>query len=164
MGEVKTSYKDVTCSFATGDFDPRYKNPLTRTFQYEYALYRSVAGLFEKVICKSKNVENLSLYFSELPEKTVRSENEYGQNTGRKKHTQEKVLDEVMGLVSRDVIEHINFPMIHRCAAYAYTVPEKDGSHSFVFTDGIYGFAVHMDVPAKGHLGKIEVTSSVACG
>ena len=170
MYTVNTSYKDVTRRFEAESFDKQYKNPLNKTFQYEYALYRSVADLFEKVVCKSKNVESLGLYFSELPRGSVKSgdesakpKDESANETGSKKKTQEKILSEVADLVSRDVIDHINFPMMHRCAAYAYTVPEKDGSHSFIFSDGIYGFSVHMDVPKKGHPKRIEVTSPVAC-
>lgn len=161
MNTIKT-YKDVTRKFSAEVFDKQYKNPLTKTFQYEYALYRTLADLFEKVVCMSKNVESLGLYFSELPQRAAKPDEESGQDTGSKKKTQEKVLDEVAELVSRDVIDHINFPMLHRCAAYAYTIPEKDGSHSFVFSDGIYGFSVHMDVPKKGHPKKIEVSSLVA--
>ena len=36
-------------------------------------------------------------------------------------------------------------------------MPEKDGTHTFVFTDGIYGFALHMVMPGRGREAAIKV-------
>ena len=45
------------------------------------------------------------------------------------------------------------------CAAEVRILLEDDGTHSFVFTDGIYGFKVHLDIQGKGHPGRIDVTN-----
>ena len=63
MNEQSRNYKEVKME-AQG-FDRQYKNPLTRTYQYEYALVMLVSELFEKVIFRS-NITNLKLYFCEL--------------------------------------------------------------------------------------------------
>ena len=141
-----------------------YKNPLTKAFQYEYALYLAVSGLFESVRCRSRCVESLKLYFTELGHKQDRPED--GDDTGSvrdeagksNRAAQEGLLKEMELLVNRDVVGHVEFPMMHICAAESKTILEKDGTHSLVFTDGIYGFKLHIDVPAKGHPRKIEVS------
>ncbi len=35
--------------------------------------------------------------------------------------------------------------MMHACAAEVTVELERDGSHTFVYSDGIYGFSVHLD-------------------
>ena len=47
-------------------YEKTYINPLTKTFQYEYALYQVLSGLFKSVECSSKCIETLKLYFAEL--------------------------------------------------------------------------------------------------
>ena len=117
-----------------------YKNPLTKTYQYEYALYKTVADMFDSVVVKSRLIDSLKLYFAELPD-TSKAD----------------FLREVNLLVQKDVIGHIDFPMMHICSAEVRTEVEKDGTHTFVFSDGIYRFSVHIDVPRKGHPRKITV-------
>lgn len=60
-------------------------------------------------------------------------------------------------LVAKNVIGNISFPMMNVCAAKVYTRLEKDGTHTFIFTDGIYGFSVHLDIFMKGHPKGVEV-------
>ncbi len=47
--------------------------------------------------------------------------------------------------------------MISICAAEVMTALEDDGSHRFIFTDGIYRFDLHLDMARKGHPRGIEV-------
>ncbi len=153
-------YKEVKLDNNGRGEDRFYKNPLTRAFQYEYALYLTVAALFESVRCKSMCVENLKLYFMELGHKKDNTENDKDQvkeSDSKSKNTRENLLAEMESLVRRDVIGHIVFPMMHICSAEVRTLLEEDGSHSFIFTDGIYGFKLHLDIPRKGHPRKIEV-------
>ena len=106
-------------------------------------------------------VESLKLYFMELGHKKDNTENDKGQvkeSDSKSKNTREDLLAEMESLVRRDVIGHIVFPKMHICSAEVRTLLEEDGSHSFIFTDGIYGFKLHLDIPRKGHSGKIEVT------
>ncbi len=153
-------YKEVKLDNNGRGEDRFYKNPLTRTFQYEYALYLTVAALFESVRCKSMCVESLKLYFMELGHKKDNTENDKDQvneSDSKSKNTRENLLAEMESLVRRDVIGHIVFPMMHICSAEVRTLLEEDGSHSFIFTDDIYGFKIHLDIPKKGHPRKIEV-------
>lgn len=156
------NYKEVNLDRSGRGEDRSYKNPLARVFQYEYALYLTVSGLFASVRCRSMCVESLKLYFLELGHRKDNTENDGDQAArdyaGRKgRSTQEDLLSEIGVLVRRDVIGNITFPMMHICAAEGKTILEDDGTHSFIFTDGIYGFKLHLDIPAKGHPGKIEV-------
>ena len=134
------------------DADRHYRNPKTKQFQYEYALYETVSALFESVRCRSMNMESLRLYFEELPqakEKEIPGE--------KKKYTQTDMLEEVAALVAKDVAGKVSFPMMHICACESQCVLDDDGSHTFIFSDGIYGFSVHMDVPRNGRPKKIKV-------
>lgn len=131
-----------------------YKNPLTKTYQYEYALYKTVAGLFDSVVVKSRLIDSLKLYFAELPGGQI---DESDPAASGKTRSKADFLREVNLLVQKDVIGHVDFPMMHICSAEVRTVLEKDGSHTFVFSDGIYKFSVHIDVPRKGHPKKITV-------
>ncbi len=145
---VNGSYKEV--SFKESGFDKHYRNPLTKQFQYEFALYEKVSELFESVRCRSMNLESLRLYFLELPHAK-----EDEESSG--KRTQESLLDETAELVRRDVIGNITFPMMNICAADSSCIQEKDGTHTFIFTDGIYGFSVRLNETKSGHPKGIEV-------
>lgn len=164
--EKKTNktYKEVKIDGNGNGMDSFYKNPLTKVFQYEYALYTTVSRLFASVRCRSRCVDSLELYFKELPHKANGNGNSEGQkekDNGNKRNTQEGFLSEMAKLVDRDVIGHITFPMMNICAAEVRTIAEKDGTHSFVFTDDIYGFSLHLDMSGKGHPRQIMVET---CG
>lgn len=159
---VKT-YTEVT--LAETSFEKSYKNPLTKTFQYEYALFKTLSDLFAKVECRSMSIESMKMYFKELPLKSNEdNENEYlkdvrsddknintTKDAGKKppKVSQEKILEVMKSMVARDVIGKITFPMMDKCAAEASTILQEDGSHWLVFTDGIYGFAVKLEMNKK---------------
>lgn len=157
---IKT-YREIILDNNGQGFDRSYRNPLTKAYQYEYALFVTMAGLFSSIRCQSMCIESLKLYFAELPHKNENNESGDArtENTNRgKSKSQEAVLEHVEQLVNRDVIGHITFPQMNICAAEVVTVPEKDGTHSFVFTDGIYGFRLHILVSSrKGRSVRIEV-------
>ena len=137
--------------------DRFYKNPLTKTFQYEYALYQAVANLFESVICRSLCVDSLKLYFRELPHASERAEIREDAGEGEKKHlTQEGLLAQMDRMVARDVAGNVTFPMMQICRAEAWAVAEADGTHSFIFSDGIYGFRVSLEPAVKGTQRRIR--------
>ena len=144
-------------SLDVGGYDRFYKNPLTKTFQYEYALYRAVADLFASVRCNSLCLESLKLYFSELGHKET-AESTPDEDLGNKAQngkTQEGLIDEMRRLVARDVVGHVTFPQMNICAAQVKSVVEADGTHSFIFTDGIYGFKVRLAMEGRKKPGRI---------
>ncbi len=151
MGKKNNGYKEVTLDGS--GFERHYRNPLTKLFQYEYALYETVSELFGVVKCDSRGIDTLKLYFKELPEKKRQEENP--EDAEKKKKSQEDILSEMAVLVERDVVGKITFPMMNVCAAEVRVIPEKDGSHKFFFTDGIYGFSVQL-VMKKRHPSEIK--------
>ena len=138
-------------------YDNNGANPLAKRFRYEYALYRVVSELFASVVCRSMCIESLELYFSELPHSTEEGEGDEAASRGNTRSTQESLLEEMRNLVDRDVVGNIRFPQINICAAEAAALPEKDGSHTFVFSDGIYGFSLHFEKADKKHPKRITV-------
>lgn len=130
------------------------KNPLTKQFQYEYALYLLISNLFHSVRCRSRNIESLMLYFIELPEKVKRNKDEEEYQPRTKK----EFLSELIPVIARDVFGHITFPKMHECAAEVVIEKEEDGTHTFIFTDGIYGFALHLERIKHNRPLKIRVT------
>ena len=151
------TYKEVKLDGI--EFDKFYRNPLTKVFQYEYALYEAVSDLFAALKCRSMCVDSLKLYFRELPH-TPEQNSELGEEVTeeeKKKKTQEDLLSRMTLMVARDVIGNITFPMMHICQAEAKVAIEMDGTHTFIFTDGVYGFTVHIDMQRKGHPKRIEV-------
>ena len=139
-------------------FDRNYRNPLSKAYQDEYALYLAVAELFLNVKCRSMCVETLKLYYRELPHSGRTAENGQGFPDSEKKHrTQEGLLSEMKSLAERDVAGNVNFPMMNACAAWVKTIPNSDGTHTFVFTDGIYGFSVNLEGKDGEHGKRIKV-------
>ena len=161
----ETGYKEVNLDGITAMADRTYRNPLAKTLQYEYALYLTVADLFGSVRCRSMCIDRLKLYFSELghrPQKSGVGTDAADMQEGiikKCKNTREDMLSKMEILVKRDVIGHINFPMMNICTAAVRTIPEKDGTHSFIFTDGIYGFRLHLETEGTGSPKRIRVTS-----
>ncbi len=142
-------------------YEKTYINPLTKTFQYEYALYQVLSGLFKSVECSSKCIDTLKLYFAEL----ARGSSDPGSVTkdnadsgAAKRKTQEGIITEITQMVERDVQGHVNFPDMHNCRGRMKVLRNKDGSHIFVFTDEVYSFAVRLNMPRKGRK-KIEVAN-----
>ncbi len=141
-------------------FEKSYKNPLTKTYQYEYALFTAVSDLFDHVECRSMCIDSLRMYFRELPVKGKdedATEDKDSQVANIKKMNQERLIDNMKTMVSSDVIGHITFPMMNKCAAEVTTITGKDGTHWFVFDDGIYGFAVHLTLEKNKKPVAIEV-------
>lgn len=75
--KTNTVYKEVQLDNNGNRIDRYYKNPLAKTYQYEYALYKAASALFASTRCRSMCLETLELYFIELPHTL--------KNAGRKK-------------------------------------------------------------------------------
>ncbi len=136
-----------------------------KIFQYEYALFEVISQMFFKVVTKSLCIDRLKLYFAELghPEPKKKDENDTSSDSSvtsvstyepqyskSKKKNQESVLAEVNGYVERDLKGNITFPLMARCQAVAKVLTHPDGTHSFIFTDGLYGFCVRLEFTEKG--------------
>ena len=158
---VKTGNKAYTEVKLDGMGDGRsYKNPLTRVFQYEYALYMVVSDMFASVKCRSLCIESLMLYFKELSHshEIGKEINEDTLGEKKPKKTQEGLFAEMTMMVARDVAGHLIFPMMSVCQAEAHVSTNDDGTHTFIFEDGIYAFSVRLDLPKKGNPKRILVT------
>ena len=126
-------------------------NPFQRAYQFEYSLYRQITALFEKTICRSMTADRLYLYYREAP--CASGSNDSG--------TSKKSSDiEISRLLQRDVLSHIDFPMMNECQATVHIRTLGNGLHEFIFTDDIYSFSVslRMDRAYKKLLG-INVTA-----
>lgn len=143
MMKEKRNYSEVSLDGQT--FDRNYKNPMTKQFQYEYALYKAISGLFEAVSCRSSIcVESLKLYFKELPYGGREASPDKLKDPEKKHKTQDDFLNEMAGLVDRELTGKVTFPLMHLCRAEVFVNTEADGSHTFRFTDGIYSFNVKL--------------------
>ncbi|MBQ9867412.1 MAG: hypothetical protein IJM34_10365 [Lachnospiraceae bacterium] len=116
----------------------RYTNPNTTLYQAEYTMYQAVSKLFAKVSCRSLTLERLKLYHAELSEK--------GKQELDKK---------IRLLVDKYVADKVCFPAMNVCHAEVRILNNADGTHRFLFSDGVYGFLVSIK-HAKG--GKIMLS------
>jgi hypothetical protein len=115
------------------------KNPLAKTYQYEYAMFLAVSELFAGVSYRSRLIESLKLYYFELP---VRSDGSDKLSVNGK--SREDYVYAMSEMVKRDVVGDVKFPMMNVCKAEVKVRTLKNGTHSFFFTDGIYAFRVHL--------------------
>jgi len=120
-----------------------------KKFQNEYAMYVAVSELFHIVRNRSMKIKSLMIYFKELPH---RKEKDSEETSSTRRITQEELLEKFKAFVKRDLLEYVDFPMMESCAVEVFVYHEKDGSHTFAFTDGIYGFMVHLEF-GKGRKG-----------
>ncbi len=157
MSNTVTKYKEVNLD--VDGYDRTWTNPMARVYRYEYAMYKAVSDLFASVVCRSMCVDSLKLYFSEMPHTPERDLEAQGvvPEPGKKRKTQEELIAEMASLVKRDVEGKISFPMMQICRAEARAAAMADGTHTFTFTDGIYGFSIHLDMNRKGYQRRIEV-------
>ncbi len=150
------------------DFNAKIKDPLAQTYRYEYALFTVVSGLFARVTHRSLCLDTLRIYFNELPigedsrkENGTDGKKDEGGKKRKNNKTQKKTLEYMTGLVARDLLDNIDFPMMDICAAEVRVLRRKDGTHIFEFTDGIYGFRVGLDKSYDGYLEGLTVSDAV---
>ncbi len=168
MKKIIKTYTEVRLDNGKG-IDKFYVNPLTKTYQYEHALLTTVSGLFKETQTSSLCPDRLRLYFNELPirkevQEQARAQKEaMGQTVTEdepcNKRTRDSVMEEVKALVTRDVEGNVEFPLMHQCRADVRILEREDGSHTFLFTDGVYAFTVRFDKFKKGRPLSIRVKS-----
>ena len=154
MRKTNGRYTEVSLDNMSGTCDGR--NPLRKRFQYEYALYMLISEMFHSVRNRSRSIESLRLYYMDLPDKGGKKPRNTEEESKGK--TKSDVVTEVAELIIRDLKGHIPFPMMHICAVESRAVLEEDGSHTFIFTDGIYSFSVHLDMYRNREIKKIKIT------
>ena len=118
----------------------RYTNPLTRQFQAEYAMYEAVSSLFAGVICRSLTLENLKLYHAELS-----------------KEKSEELENEVKHLIGKYLTGKVCFPAMNICKAEVKIRNNADGTHRFIFTDGVYSFSLQLKTSRRSRKMFLEV-------
>lgn len=163
MKKIVKTYTEVKLDNGKG-LDKYYVDPLTKNYQYEHALLTAVSDLFNETKTSSLLPERLRLYFNELPirkeaQAEVKAQKEaMGQEVNGEvpipKKTRESVMEEVKALVARDVEGKVEFPMMHQCMAQVRVIIQKDGTHAFLFTDGVYSFCVSLDFGDKKKASK----------
>ena len=112
-----------------------FKDPFKRAYQFEYSLYNQIAMLFAKTSCRSMAADRLYLYYREAP---------YVQESENSDQSMKPSDVAISRLLQRDVLGHINFPMINECQANVHIRTLANGLHEFIFTDDIYTFAVSL--------------------
>ncbi|RKM61330.1 hypothetical protein D6855_05415 [Butyrivibrio sp. CB08] len=163
MKKIVKTYTEIKLDNGKG-LDKYYVDPKTKTYQYEHALLTAVSDLFKETETSSLLPDRLRLYFNELPirkevQAQVKAQKEaMGQNveenTPCTRRTRDSVMEEMKVLVARDVEGKVTFPMMHQCRAQIRVLPGKDGTHAFLFTDGVYGFSVSLDFGEKKKASK----------
>ncbi len=144
--KMMSNYREVSLDTNGIGYDRHYKNPLTKTYQYEYALYLAVSELFGSAGPVSMCIESLKLYFYEL----------HISKDSSNSRSREGIVSEMRKLVSKDVIGHIIFPMMEVCAVEVMAALNQDGTHRLIFTDGIYGFSLKLRMNG-GHPDGVEI-------
>lgn len=137
-----------------------YTNPLTRQYQYEYAMYKIVSEMFAGVECRSLAIDQLRLYYADLVKESRSDSNKEKYSYAK----QREVDADVQSMVERYVKSRIEFPQMNICRAEVRIRKDKNGCHSFSFTDGIYSFTLRMVSPTKKRKGRILVNSRKISG
>lgn len=123
-----------------------YRNPMTKIYQHEYVLYMLMSHLFYKVNCSSEYLlKTLKLYYMDLS-----NVSKFGNVSFERQYRLENKIEY---WIKRDVIGTIVFPHIHRCRVNLDMYLQKDGSHLFVFSDGIYAFSVSLKLEKEKIVG-----------
>ena len=101
-----------------------YRNPMAKTFQYEYALYLLMSELFHDVHCSSVfALETLKLYYMDLV-----STSKSGNVSYEKQY---EIEEKISYWIKRDVIGHVHFPQMDRCRVEITMKKQTDLSHIF---------------------------------
>ena len=133
-----------------------YKNPMSKIFCYEYALYMLLGDRFAGISCKSLAVDSLRMHYADLVKEKKKKNNPYAPVTlsYQEQYDIEELIDQ---LVRRDVIGKVSFPGMHLCRAEVKVRTLQDGSHTFLFTDGIYAFEAGLSYDKKGEPAAVRV-------
>ncbi|MBR4513881.1 MAG: hypothetical protein IKO61_03220 [Lachnospiraceae bacterium] len=116
-------------------FRTDYKNPMTKIYQLECAMTEVMADMFHRVICNSRGLDKLRLYYADLTSGTREKPN------CSKQWSMEETMER---LIKRDVAANIEFPGMSVCNVALRLHERKDGTHDFIYTDGVYAFAIHL--------------------
>jgi len=103
----------------------RYKNPLTRQYQYEFCIYDLMSKRFKTVECNSRCIDSLELYYAELVGNTETGNPSYKR--------QDEVYDECQMLIDRDIVGRLALGNTLSNTAKVSVSLQRDGGHVFRF-------------------------------
>ncbi len=103
----------------------RYKNPLTRQYQYEFCIFDLMCRRFKSIECNSRCIDTLELYYAELVGNT-----ETGNPSFKR---QEDVEAECEDMIDRDVIKKLTMGNTLQNNAKVSVSLQRDGGHVFRF-------------------------------
>jgi len=114
-----------------------YRNPLTKTYQYEYAMLLVIDRLFRSTSSRSMCIETLRLYYSELVKTNDNGNLSYAR--------QIEMEEECEKIIKRDFIDKIKIGSLAETDAVISVKQTKDGSHIFIYDCGVgRRFAIKM--------------------
>ena len=113
-----------------------YKNPLSKVYQYEYAIYVILSSYFRSAVCESKIIEKLWLYYSDLVKTTPNGNFSYEK--------QYQIEEESEALITNGIIGNIHMPHMDERDVIIIVDPNEDGTHSFTFKSGAYSFSYRL--------------------
>ncbi|MCR5747857.1 MAG: hypothetical protein K6G03_09120 [Lachnospiraceae bacterium] len=105
-----------------------YRNPLTKIYQYEYAMLSVLNGYFKSTSSKSLCMETLRLYYAEL----VKT-NDNGNPSYVKQLDME---DECEKMLKKAFSNRINMGDFSKLEAIIHVYQAKNGSHAFIYDCG----------------------------
>ncbi|MBR4582157.1 MAG: hypothetical protein IKO32_13080 [Lachnospiraceae bacterium] len=110
-----------------------YKNPLTKVYQYEYAIYSLLTGYFKSTECNSRAIESLRIYYSELVSVSA---------TGKCSYEKQYELEEkCKALIHKCISGKVRMPHASRRHAKVIVTPNPDKTHTFTFQSGKDSFS-----------------------
>ena len=109
-----------------------YKNPLSKVYQYEYAVYVILSSYFRSVKCNSNTIKTLKMYYSELVKTTAKGNFSYEDQYLIEEESEDLILHAILG--------NIRMPHMSKRDARVIISTNEDGTHSFTFLSEEYSF------------------------
>ena len=125
-----------------------YKHPFEKLYQYEYAVFNIISGLFKEVSFTSNYIDIVRLYYIDLIKLN---------DSGNPSYKKQNELDrECLNMVNDDFLGSVGAGQLNQLRAYVTTPLQPDGTHAFVFEcDNGASFAYR--IRGRGHNRRIEV-------
>ena len=105
-----------------------YRNPLTKTYQYEYAMLLELGRLFRSTTSRSMCIETLRLYYAELVKTNDNGKISYSK--------QLEMEEECNKIIKRDFIDRLSLGVLSEADAKITVKKHKDGTHIFIYDCG----------------------------
>jgi len=113
-----------------------YKNPFSKIYQYEYAIYLILSSYFKSTTCESRAIETLRLYYADLVKTTASGNCSYEK--------QYQIEEESEALIKNAILGNIRMPHMNRRDAKVTVIRNEDGTHTFTFRSGKDSFTYRL--------------------